>query len=284
MKKILEFIKEKKIALIITLIAATCIVGAIDYFTGYGLSFSLFYLLCIAIASWKVGRFAGMFIAILAALLWCTGDFLAGKEYRYFFTPYWNFAVRVGLFTVSTYTISKLNSVLKKESRYARRDFITGIANWQAFSEVASREIERLRRYKRPLTIAYIDCDNFKNINDTLGHQAGDDFLRSLAKAIQGNIRTIDMAARLGGDEFAVLLPETDYNSAEIVIDRLRELLLGKISDAKNKITYSIGAATFIHAPDSVESMVKKADALMYQAKGLGKNKMQHELYRDANQ
>ena len=86
------------------------------------------------------------------------------------------------------------------------------------FVELTAREIQRAYRIRKPLTIVYIDVDNFKTINDTLGHDSGDQLLRTVAQTIQVNVRHTDLAARLGGDEFALLLPDSDYKSAQTVI------------------------------------------------------------------
>ncbi len=103
--------------------------------------------------------------------------------------------------------LSTLKGVLEREKIFARKDFLTGIANRQAFFEFAGIEINRCRRHEYPLTVAYIDCDNFKAINDYFGHQTGDNLLMSVADILQKIIRATDIVARLGGDEFAVLLP-----------------------------------------------------------------------------
>ena len=93
---------------------------------------------------------------------------------------------------------------------------ITGAANWRYFEEYAQKEIVRERRSKRPLTLAYFDLDNFKQINDSFGHDVGDDLLKMVAKIIQSQLRPSDMLSRVGGDEFAILLSETGYDGANI--------------------------------------------------------------------
>jgi diguanylate cyclase (GGDEF)-like protein/PAS domain S-box-containing protein len=168
----------------------------------------------------------------------------------------------------------KLRVALENEKNLARLDFLTQIPNRRAFSEILQAEAARSRRYKRPLTLAYIDLDNFKQINDQLGHEIGDELLRLIAQTIQGNVRATDTISRLGGDEFALLLPETGGGEACAVIAKLRAILLEKVEERKWPVTFSIGVATFAKPGESVAQMVKVADDLMYSAKNEGKNRV----------
>ena len=229
------------------------IISVIDYFSGYELGLSVFYLAPVFIASFYAGKYPGIAIAVLAGTAWTLSKFLAGKPYSHMFIFYWNIIGRVLLLSIFAVLVYKLQKAFEREKTFARKDFLTNIANAKAFFEITSREIERLRRYKRPLTLAYIDCDNFKLINDSLGHKMGDIFLRETAKIIQEHIRTIDVVARIGGDEFVVLLPETGYEGAQETIFRLKNLLLDNPYKNNLPVTYSIGAVTFSKPPYSVD-------------------------------
>jgi diguanylate cyclase (GGDEF)-like protein len=127
--------------------------------------------------------------------------------------------------------------------------------------------------------LAYIDLDNFKTVNDTYGHLIGDSLLRLVADTIRNNIRTTDVLARLGGDEFVVLLPETDFEQSEIVINKVQTQLLDEMKKNNWPVTFSIGAVTFLTPPESVDEMIKKADNLMYSAKKNGKNTKKREVW-----
>jgi diguanylate cyclase (GGDEF)-like protein/PAS domain S-box-containing protein len=166
----------------------------------------------------------------------------------------------------------KLRTALENEKNVSRVDFLTQIANRRAFSEILDLEIKRSRRYRRPLALAYIDLDNFKQVNDRLGHETGDELLRLTAQTIRANIRSTDTVARLGGDEFALLLPETDQQPASLVISKLRRTLLDTIEARHSNITVSIGLACFGVPDASIEEIIKTADDLMYSAKNQGKN------------
>jgi diguanylate cyclase (GGDEF)-like protein/PAS domain S-box-containing protein len=166
----------------------------------------------------------------------------------------------------------KLRTALENEKNVSRVDFLTQIANRRAFSEILDLEIKRSRRYRRPMVLAYMDLDNFKQVNDRLGHETGDELLRLTAQTIRANIRSTDTVARLGGDEFALLLPETDHQPACIVISKLRRILLEAIEARHSNITVSIGLACFEVPGESIEAIIKTADDLMYSAKNQGKN------------
>jgi diguanylate cyclase (GGDEF)-like protein len=147
----------------------------------------------------------------------------------------------------------------------------------RAFYDLAQREIERARRFKHPFTIAYMDLDNFKMINDQHGHSVGNELLRIVSETIKKNSRAVDSIARLGGDEFAVLLTETGGESAKVVFSKLHKQIMEVMDRNKWAVTLSIGAVTYITPPNTVDDMLKKADDLMYSVKKGGKNMIKYE-------
>lgn len=168
---------------------------------------------------------------------------------------------------------------LERERVLSSVDPLTGTVNARAFRERARDEIDRSRRYGRPFTLAYVDLDNFKTVNDRFGHSAGDNLLRLVTDIIRKNLRTTDILARVGGDEFAFLLPETDQVSAHAVLDKIRNKVASSLKEAELPVTMSVGAVVYLSAPDSVDSMIHQADNLMYQAKYSGKNRIRLEVY-----
>jgi diguanylate cyclase (GGDEF)-like protein/PAS domain S-box-containing protein len=163
-------------------------------------------------------------------------------------------------------------AALTAERRLARVDPLTGLANRRAFYEGAELERKRALRHSRPLSVAYIDLDNFKQINDRMGHEVGDQLLIQIGAILQNILRAEDLAARMGGDEFAIVFPENNYESARMAIQKTHRMLTEMAKDHKWPVSFSIGMVTFSVPPTSVEEMVRAADDLMYSVKHNGKN------------
>jgi len=136
-------------------------------------------------------------------------------------------------------------------------------------------------KYRQPFSVVYIDIDNFKNINDNLGHNVGDRLLCSVAKMIKQNIRVIDILARLGGDEFGIFLSETGAEAAGLVASKLKNKLFCLMQGNGWSVTFSMGVVTFEIFPDSVDEMIKAADSQMYAAKKKGKNRIHYKIVTD---
>lgn len=272
--------KQPKSLLIVLAFVLVILVGIADYAIGREISYSLFYLLPITLVSWHVSRNAGVLLCIVSSEAWFMADYLAGHSYSHPVIPYWNMSMRLGFFLVVAVILSRLRIAFELEKTLSRTDPLTGVANKRAFYDLASIEIDRARRYKHPFTAAYIDIDNFKTINDRFGHSIGDTLLQLVAITIKNKIRATDTIVRLGGDEFIVLLPETGDEPAYKALYRLRNQLLDVMHKNEWHVTFSIGVATFISPPDSVEEMIKKADNLMYSAKNSGKNIIKQEVFR----
>src|SRR5204863_5598371 len=133
---------------------------------------------------------------------------------------------------------------LEREQELARRDFVTQTFNTRAFHELATLEIRRSIRHRRPLAMIYTDLDNFKAVNDANGHETGDEVLRTVAATMNSNVRVNDFIGRVGGDEFAILLPDTDRTGAQVVVDKLRESLKIAIGGNGWPVTFSMGVVT----------------------------------------
>jgi diguanylate cyclase (GGDEF)-like protein/PAS domain S-box-containing protein len=168
----------------------------------------------------------------------------------------------------------KLQAALENEKNLSRIDFLTGIPNRRSFYEAVTTESKRARRYQRPMTVAYVDVDNFKHVNDGLGHAVGDELLKTIGKGLEATLRETDTAARLGGDEFAILLPETDANNASIVMAKVQACLHRAVQEHDWPVSFSVGVVTFTTALGSAEEMIKRADELMYEVKKKGKSAM----------
>ena len=171
-----------------------------------------------------------------------------------------------------------LKHELEHQRELAETDVLTGVANRRAFLSLAHHELERCRRNNATLCLSMIDVDNFKTINDTLGHQIGDKVLRHLAAAITQNLRSYDIVGRYGGDEFILLFPSTNIEDAKSALERLSKSIQDGNSFAYDgsKYTISIGlAAMSPHNQDmALEDLIAKADQALYLAKKSGRSRV----------
>jgi predicted signal transduction protein with EAL and GGDEF domain len=189
-----------KASLLVGEIALILCLGAFDLWTGPELSFSIFYLLPIYLAVWLLDKWPGMLISIVSAVTWLVADSMAGHTYSHPLIPYWNAAVRLSFFLVTMYLLAQLKERLETEETLAQTDPLTRLTNGKHFYRLAEVEIARARTAGLPLTIAYIDVDDFKGVNDRLGHHVGDRLLCLIASTLQRHIRRSDIVARVGGD------------------------------------------------------------------------------------
>ena len=167
------------------------------------------------------------------------------------------------------YLVKENQRLFDEIQRLAVTDSLTGLYNRHKLQESLNTEVERAKRYNRPLSIIMIDMDGLKSINDTFGHAAGDEALKFVALSIQQSIRKVDLGTRFGGDEFIVLLPEADCGEATFVAKRIREAILaaelhsGKLSVSLGVVQWHSGFETpkdFVHAVDEAMYLAKRSD------------------------
>lgn len=171
---------------------------------------------------------------------------------------------------------TELSRALEREQGFARTDFLTGLANRRQFYDVATHELAVAQRYGQPLAIVLFDLDHFKEVNDRLGHAAGDEVLREIAGVTQRAVREADLVARHGGEEFVILLPRSDARAAAIAAEHVREevakVQIGEPGDAL-RVTVSAGVVE-ARPDESVDSLVHRADGALYAAKAAGRNRV----------
>ncbi|HEX7541629.1 MAG TPA: GGDEF domain-containing protein [Anaerolineales bacterium] len=252
--------------------------GIVDYQTGVEISITLFYLIPIFLLAWFADENLGLVISAASAITWFLADYASGLIYSNIMIYVWNTLIRLGFFIVSSWLLSELRRALRANQESARVDYVTGAASVRYFYELAQIEINRYQRYKHPLTLVYIDLDNFKAINDRQGHITGDKVLRAVTESIQRQIRPVDILARLGGDEFALLLPETGEEEVKPAIDRILSSLVNEMLRNDWAVTFSIGVVTYNQIPKSVDEMVKLADGVMYSVKTGDKNGVRYHV------
>jgi diguanylate cyclase (GGDEF)-like protein len=259
------------------------LLGTMDFLTGKEITFSLFYLVPIVLVTWAVNQNAGLLMSFLSALALLGAELAAGQIYSHPLIAFSNTLLRTVFYLVVTYLVSELKKAQKEEQRAARTDFVSGAVNARYFHELLQMEIVRIRRYPHPITIVYMDIDNFKLVNDLFGHKIGDDVLRSIASELKSQLRSTDIIARVGGDEFALLLPSTRQPEAEVVLSKVRPNLLEAMKRRNWPVTFSMGAVTCMAPPYSAEQLITMADELMYEVKNSTKNNVRFVTWGGKN-
>jgi diguanylate cyclase (GGDEF)-like protein len=251
--------------------------GLIDYLSGWEISFSILYFVPVSIAAWKISKRAGIFLSVFCAFIWYGADLATHPPYSHPAIPVWNASVRMGFLLILGLQLSVIKRSLDREKWLSQRDPLTGAWNSRAFHEKLESELTRSRRYRRPLSLAYLDLDGFKTVNDRLGHRAGDVLLLRVAGVLAEHVRQTDVLARLGGDEFAILFVETGARESEVAMSNVRSALRRAMAGTVPPVTFSVGLVTTIAPSGGAESLIQRADQLMYAAKREGPDHVRHE-------
>ncbi|MBK8171256.1 MAG: diguanylate cyclase [Sandaracinaceae bacterium] len=233
---------------------------------------ALLYIAPVSLASlgrgWRVGALVSVFCAVAGAYV----------DFRYrpsvsipAYVDAWNWSLRTIVFVAAAWLVGALRSRLRLEVELARTDVLTSLSNRLAFFEAVERELERTKRTKRALSLAYIDLDHFKQVNDERGHEEGDRVLCAVAQCMRDVVRALDVPARLGGDEFALLLPETGSEGALHMTTRLRDAWDHIAKREKWPVKFSVGVVT-TESGRTVDQLIGAADALMYEVKHAGRD------------
>lgn len=249
----------------------------IDYITGLQIRTYPLYFLPIAYGAWHLSRRVSVAVATLCAAGWLVSNLSTGENYANAYVWPINFGAQLAAFTLVAALISELRTRLTAEQNLARLDGLTGLLNTRAFHERAELLVAVARRAGTPFTLAYLDLDNFKQVNDQHGHDKGDEALKRVATLLTTSLRAGDVIARLGGDEFAVMLSGATHDTATSTLERLRQHVQVAMAARHWPITMSIGALSFSEAPASLADALKATDALMYRAKQGGKNRVHCE-------
>ncbi len=273
--------QQSRKSLFVWSLGLLALMGVLDSVTG-NYSFTLFYLIPIFLAAWFVGSSAGVSV--------CIGSFfssLVANPYRYVLRNYshptyyyWDLFLEFTYLLLMSLMFSALKERFNLEREMSRVDPLTGALNRRALLELATYEIAQCSRHFRSLNIAFIDLDNFKAVNDQMGHAEGDKVLCQVVSTLEETLRKADTIARVGGDEFVIMLPETDEESAGGVMAKVRENLLASMARNGWPVTFSIGFITFEKPPATAEEMIAQSDRLMYSIKNSKKNDIFHHVER----
>ncbi len=255
-------------------ILCVTLIGAIDITAPNEATHSFLYLIPVAIVTWFSGIGAGLVMALISTAFWSVNNVTNS-----FSITAWNILSTSAFFSAIAALLHKTHTMWINESTLSRTDHLTGAKNMRAFTEIAEYEILRSERENLPFSLAYLDLDNFKMINDTYGHAAGDAVLKTVVEEIVRNLRKTDVVARLGGDEFAIFFPETDQTSVRIVMEKVTDELMSITEKNAWPTTFSIGVLTCSEGACNLDAMITTADKLMYTVKNSGKNNIHYSQY-----
>lgn len=259
-------------------------IGFVDYRVGDQIDLSLFYVPVIAVICWVINFRAAVMFAMLCSLMWLVDNWVNADIPLPELAEYWESAARFLLFVAFAAVLTHLQSALQREAVLARSDPLTGLANITSFVEQAERATAESRRRGSPLTVIFMDCDNFKAVNDNFGHPQGDALLKQVAESIRGSVRRGDVAARMGGDEFAVLCPGMDETLAQQIAERVKRDLDVRMRAGNWPVTFSIGVATFPIPPVSVADLIRESDNLMYAVKHATRDGLRFKTVHDVSE
>jgi diguanylate cyclase (GGDEF)-like protein len=261
-------------------LAATCVivgflfVGFVDFLSGVEIRTYPLYFLPLSFAAWRLGRSGAFLGVVTATTVWVVSNWAAGLQYSAVHIWVVNTLSQTLAFGTVAALLAWSRNLLDREQELSRTDGLTGLANKRAFHSSVELAIAACKRNGRPLTLAYIDLDNFKCVNDRYGHSRGDALLKDVASILKSTLRVTDSVARVGGDEFVVCLPETSQSQATPLLDRLRAELAVVLPADECAISGSIGAFCWDVPLDSVDAMISAADQTMYEVKKGGKNRV----------
>lgn len=253
-------------------LALTLLVYAANQLTPSAVKLGTFYLVPVLFVTWYEGVLLGALFTVGAMTLRLATDLQQepGTPLTIGLLNQLSFAVVSG---VAIFAFAHVRRTQLQLSEMATHDSLTHVLNARVFGERLGQELERNRRYFRPLAVLYLDLDNFKSVNDTHGHQTGDAVLRLVADAIRRTVRQPDLVGRMGGDEFAILMPETDSAEADAVAQRLAQNIANAFRGSPT-VTASIGVVSCADTKVDSDDVLRSADQAMYEAKRAGKNRV----------
>jgi len=253
------------------------LIGFVDYLTGPRIYVLAFYIIPIFQITWFAGKWAGLSISIFSLIMLGVIRYLLDAFPPNPLSVYRQTFIELNIFLIIAYVLSIqiiLRNALRREKELSGTDSLTGLINIRAFTGILDNEIRRASRYNYPISIVYIDLDNFKEVNGLHGHSVGNSVLQSVARIIKESVRQTDIVARIGGDDFAILFPETKNEPANQIVFKIHSRLNSAMSEQKWPVTSSIGLVSYSQVPNSPDSILRDADQLMYKAKIEGKNRI----------
>lgn len=251
-------------------------IGFFDWLTGAQLRVFPLYFVPILLVASRLSRGYALASAAIATVIWVTANSLVEDATAIAFPIQAANAVTMfAAFAIVAVLFAEVRERLRAEERSSRTDPLTQLPNRRGFLERADVLIAAGRRSARSMTLAYIDLDHFKAVNDEQGHAAGDAALRLIANLLVQATRVGDIIGRLGGDEFGALFPDTTVHDAQVMLERVRGQIADQMRERGWPITASIGAITFSASSYELSQAIGAADATMYAVKQGGRNRVQ---------
>jgi len=266
--------RQSQRTLVAFCLLATIVLGALDVYTGVEIHFLLLYLIPVFVASWFVSRKIGLYVAIIASIVWFGADSLSGRSYSSAWIAYWNLLMRSAVFVIFAITQAQLRARMIELAHLASRDFLTGLPNGHAFYDLVAKEMEQAFGLQ-PMTLACIDVTGFKWVNHRFGYPAGDQMMCTIAHAIRQNVPRPDLVGRLGGTSFAVLLPNIASETAHEILQQLQGVLQEERRKYSHPLTFFISAVACNRAPKTVAQLIHEAEVQMTRIKGINKDSLQ---------
>lgn len=260
-------------------IALLVLVGVVDSLMTANLSFWAIYLAPVGCAAWMEGSRAGYGMALVTAMGIVLIEIATGTGVMGPGVLAWNVLQSLAAYAAAAGTVGFLRERMEEGRRFASIDPLTSLPNRGSFIAALDAELSRSSRYGRAFTLAYLDLDNFKEVNDLEGHDSGDQLLKRVAETMRNVTRQSDVLGRLGGDEFAALLPETTFGAGRMVLEKLYKELGVAMEEGRWPVTFSIGAVTFEAPVDSSREALRLTDGTMYAVKRAGKDGIQHAVW-----
>jgi diguanylate cyclase (GGDEF)-like protein len=273
-------IKTKQI---ITSFILLIVLFILDSSTSWELSFTLYYLLLVLMVGIKISFRWGILFCILTIISGASSDIINDYPYTDCFYFYVRHINRFIIYLVIVYMASKCKNACEYERYKSYYDYLTNIYNRRGFYHALDVERKRAQRNNTQLAVVYIDCDNFKEVNDQFGHRRGDELLVEIALMLKKFIRAIDTVARIGGDEFVVIFVDSDLKTISETVNRLHIKLTEEIKNLGFNVTFSCGLGVFEYLPIDDDEIIFLVDNLMYESKRTGKNKVSVKVFKTNN-
>lgn len=257
-------------------IFSTIILSLIAYLIGNLFLVYPAFTISIVFGSWFGSKKAGYILSIFTIGL-SVFVLMSLSNYNFSIIDYLIFGfTHLFFYLILSTLVTNFRKAHRFETLAADTDDLTGLLNSRSFYEHLQIELKRSRRYKSIFSLAYIDIDNFKDINDTYGHPIGDSLLIEVGNILRSNLRDTDSIGRLGGDEFSCLFPETNQQNVINIFTNLIPVLRNSMKENKWYVSFSIGVVTFNKLPKDITTAIREADSLMYSVKNNKKNNIQY--------